>query len=344
MKIAIVAPPFGDTGGPEVATSNLVNALVDKGIDVTYFAPKDFKTKAKHVHTLYKSIWNMPDFQSQTRIVRRNYIIASQTKVLSAVDGFDLIHLNTQKYAYCVGAGSNIPCLVTFHNKITTPEFLQIKKGGIYTVAQSAKQSNGSKTTAAISNGIDTKFIKPSFEKGKYLITVGRIKDQKGVETAIKIAEKANKKLLIIGRVGIADERRAYFNNKIRPHLNKNITHMDEVPQKVLFKYIREAEALLIPIKKESGHLLVCPLLIMESLACGTPVIGTLIKPAPVPLRSKSVATLSNDLNVLIEAAKNTDKFDRHKCREFAEKYFDSSIMAEKYIKLYKKIIEKPNN
>ena len=38
IRVAMVAPPFGDTGGPEVVVQNLTDALLDKGIDVTLFA------------------------------------------------------------------------------------------------------------------------------------------------------------------------------------------------------------------------------------------------------------------------------------------------------------------
>ncbi len=340
IKIAIVTSAFGDTGGPEVATLNLTNALVKKNINVTLFAPADFNTNAKHVSTLEKSIWKMDDFKDQSRFLRRNYIIASQTKVLSFND-FDLIHLHTQKYAYSIGVNAKCPCILTYHSKITKPEFEQISKGGIYTVAQTKSHRNGNKTTAVIPNGIDTSKISPCFDKGKYLITAGRLNNNKGIDIAIKIAKKSQKKLIIIGRIGISDERKKYYNDKILPFLNKNIIHIEEMPQKELFEYIKKAEALLIPIRPASGFgIKICPLLVMEALACGTPIIGTPINSMGDQFDKNSIGMLSNNINDLIQSAKNTDKFDRKKCREYAEKYFDSSIMAEKYLKLYQKILQ----
>lgn len=339
-KIAIVTSAFGDTGGPEVATLNLANALAKKNIDVTLFAPADFHTDAKHISTLKQSIWKMNDFKNQSRFVRRNYIIASQTKVLSYSE-FDLIHLHTQKYAYSIGVNAKCPCVLTFHSKITKPEFDQISKGGIYTVAQTQIHKNGNKTTSVIPNGIDTSKISPCFSKGEYLITVGRLNNNKGIDIAIKIAKKSQKKLIIIGRIGISEERKKYYETKVLPFLSENIIHIEEMPQKNLFEYIKKAEALLIPIRSANGlSIHVCPLLVMESMACGTPVIGTPINSLEKTFEKKSIGMLSNNLNDLIKASKNADQFDRKKCREYAEKYFDSSIMADRYIKLYEKILK----
>ena len=79
--------------------------------------------------------------------------------------------------------------------------------------------------------------------------------------------------------------------------------------------------------------------LLWKLLASGTPVIGTGIDPLPELLYSKKVAFLSDDLTQLIKAAKKTEQFDRSECRKYAEKYFDSRIMAEKYKDLYKKLL-----
>lgn len=110
---------------------------------------------------------------------------------------------------------------------------------------------------------------------------------------------------------------------------------MKEVPNKQIFRYIRNAEALLFLIRTPE----VCPMAVAESLACGTPVIGTNVGPLPEMLKSKRIGFLSNSLNSLVKAVKNIEQFDRRACRKYAEKYFDSSVMAEKYIELYKKII-----
>ena len=62
-RIAMVAPPFGDTGGPEIVAQNLTDAFLELGVDVTLFAPADWNTDARHVVSLEKSIWNMKNIR-----------------------------------------------------------------------------------------------------------------------------------------------------------------------------------------------------------------------------------------------------------------------------------------
>lgn len=339
IRVAIVAPSFGDTGGPEVVVQNLTDALLELSVDVTLFAPGDWETKAKHVHTLEQSLWNMENFKQQTEEERRSLIIESQLKVLEYQNNFDIIHLHSQRYAHLVAQKTKKPCVLTFHNKIAEPQFGEIKKAGIFAVALSDTHDNDLGADAVIENGIPVRKMKPSFEKGEYLIAIGRLIETKGIDVAIKIANKAKKKLLIFGRVGNATERQEYFNKKIKPFLNKNILLMGgEVPQIELFEYIRKAEALLFPLTRKVK---VCPLIVMEALACGTPVIGTIFNSSPKALEDSRVACLTEDADIMEKAIENVDKFDRKKCRKIAEENFDSSVMAKKYLMLYEKILAK---
>lgn len=338
IKVAMVAPPFGEIGGPEVVVKNLTDALLERKIDVTLFAPADWKTKAKHIPTLEKSLWNMENFKKQTRRSRINLIIESLIKVLFYQDQFDLIHIHSSAYAYNIGRFSKIPCVLSFHNIIITPEYKQIKRVGIYPVALSEYQKGKLNTAAKIWNGVPTKSIKYSLKKGKYLIFVGRLTDQKGVDRAIQIAIKAEKKLLIFGRIGNSPERQEYFRKKIKPYLNKKmIIYKKEVSHERIYQYLRNAEATLLPIRRHE----VCPMVIMESLACGTPVIGSRVDPLPELIgKNNKIGIVSNNIKLLVKSVKNIDQFDRNECRRYAEKYFDSSVMADKYIRLYEKIMQ----
>lgn len=338
IKVAMIAPVFGNTGGPEMMVQNLTNALLEKGVDVTLFAPADWKTKVKLIPTLKQSLRRRKDFGKLTKLMKKSYVIASQIKVLNYQENFDIIHLHLQSYAYAVCTNVKKPCVLSFHSLIDKREFNLIKSSGITTVALSKTQKEDNKTSAVIGNGVPVDRIKPCFEEGKYLISIGRLHDQKGIDTAIKIARRANKKLLIFGRIEASARGYKYYNKKIAPYVDgKKIIYMKEVPNKKIFKYLRNAEALLFPIKKPE----VFGMVVAEALACGTPIIGTRVGPLPENLRSKKVALLSNNINSLAKAARNTKQFDRKKCREYAEKHFSSSKMADSYIKLYNKILSK---
>lgn len=336
ISIAMIAPPFGDTGGPEVVTQNLTDALLELGVDVTLFAPADWNTKAKHIASLEKSIWNMDNLHELSSKEFRELKVSSQEKVLDFQKDFDVIHLHSQRYAGGVCNKANIPCVISFHNRFSDDAFEEISKTDLYTVALSESQRGEHVTSAIIHNGVPTKNIKYSFDEGKYLMFVGRLSDQKGIDTAIEIAIAAEKKLLIFGRIGNTKERKDFFAEKIEPFLDtENIIYKGEVGHGEIYEYLRGASALLLPIRRPE----VCPMVVAEALACGTPIIGTTIGPLPELLSDKKVAFLSDDISELVEALKNTDQFNRKACRKYAEDNFDSLVMAKKYLALYEKII-----
>ncbi len=336
-RIAMVAPPFGDTGGPEIVAQNLTDAFLELGVDVTLFAPADWNTDARHVVSLEKSIWNMKNIRQLGSKEFRKIKISSQEKVLDSQKDFDIIHLHSQRYAAGVCEKAEIPCVISFHNRISKDAFDKMTDVNLYTVALSQSQRGALATSAVIYNGVPTKKIQYSFEAGKYLIFVGRLTDQKGIDTAIEIAREAKQKLLIFGRIGNTQDRKDFFAEKIEPFLSEDIIYKGEVEHSQVYEYLKGASALLFPIRRPE----VCPMVVAEALACGTPIIGTTIGPLPELLNNQKVAFLSDNFAELVNAVKNTHLFDRRACRKYAEENFDSTVMAKKYLKLYEQILGK---
>jgi glycosyltransferase involved in cell wall biosynthesis len=338
IRVAMVAPPFGETGGPEILTQSLTNALLDKGIDVTLFAPADWKTKAKHVPTLKQSLWNMRGFKEQSKVVRSNLIVSSQMKVIKYENNFDLIHLHSARYAAAVKQNLTLPTVLTMHNALSSPTYNLLRSLKINFVAISKSIKGAWAEPTVIHNGIHTKTTPYSLEENNdYLVTIGRITPEKGLPESIRIARAAGKKLIIIGRLGVSKERQAYFKKHIQPFINSTtLLYKNEMPHEKMLVYLRKASALLFTPAWEEPFGLVA----IEALASGTPVIGNQRGALPEIIRSKRVGYLSDDRRDLITAIKNINQFDRLSCRKYAENKFDSSIMAEKYIKLYKKILK----
>lgn len=339
IKVAMVAPPFGETGGPEVVVRHLTDALLALGVSVTLFAPADWRTKAKLVPTLKQSLWNMPDFKKQTEVVRRNYLIASQVVVLNHQEKFDLIHLHLDKYAYPIAATANRPCVLTLHNPIDPTEFRYFFQKGIYTVALTRAQRGNLRVSATIGNGIPVNKIKPSFGRGRYFIFVGRLSARKGVDRAIRLARRARVKLIIFGRIGNSPERQEFYNQKVKPFIDhQQIIYRGETSNQGIMEAMRGAKALLFPIAPPEPFGLVT----IEALACGTPVIGTRVAPLPEILANRRAVFLSNNDQQLVRAIKRTDQlFDRRECRRYAEKKFSSTVMAQKYLDLYRRILDR---
>ena len=342
IRVAIVAPPFGTTGGPEIVVQNLTNTLLErKDVSVTLFAPADWHTKARHIATLKKSLWNMRDFAKQTLRERKNYIVASQLPVLLYQNDFDVIHLHLQNFSAALGTNMKTPCVLSLHNPINKRDLSQIKKVGIHVVAITKAQKGSLEIPTIIWNGVPIRKIFPSYKKGSYLIAIGRLTDQKGIHRAIAIAKKAQKKLIVVGRIGNEENRQIYYKKMIKPFIDgKGIVHIEHLSRKDLFASLKKASALLFPIIRIEPFGLV----VAEALACGTPVIGSRVSPLPEILKNKKTAFLSNDLKELVSAVKNINRFDRRECRRYAEENFDSAVMAEKYVKVYKSVLNKSSH
>lgn len=338
MKVAIICPSFGQTGGPELTTTQLADALTEKGVDVSLFAPNNFITKARLIPTLEHDLWNRGDLQDMTEYEKKNLFIASQVKILSQQDTYDLIHISSQKYAYAVASNLHKPCALTLHNRMKTRDYALLKKTGVYTIALTKKYKGEIDASAAIYPGLPLETITPSYEAGSGLITIGRITDQKGIHLSIEIARKAKKKLLIVGRIGKSEERVEYFNKKVLPFIDNDLIRFREsVNYDELLPLIAKSEALLFPIIRPETFGRVAA----EALACGTPVIGTTTEPLPEILSDKRVSTLSDDVDTLVNAARHIEQFDRELCRKYVEEKFDIRKTAEKHIQLYERVLQK---
>ncbi len=336
MRVAIVAPVFGKTGGPELGTIQLADALVNLGVDVTLFAPADFPTRAKLHPILHTSLWSFPNFSEQTEEERKELIKKSQSEIISHQEKYDIIHLSSQRYAYEIVKQLHIPTLLTLHNKISVEDMRLLRTTPIRIVTLTKKYQNAIGADAFIYPGIPLSEIVPSFSAGNGLITIGRITEQKGISEAITIAQKANKPLTIIGRIGNTPERQAYYREKVGPFLGKDIRHIESLPNHELLTLLSQSEALLFPIVRPETFGRVSA----EALASGTPVIGSLTDPLPEVLNSPDIAFLSDSLDELADAALHTKRFNRQSCRRYAEEKFNIRVSAQKYIDLYQNILQ----
>lgn len=183
----------------------------------------------------------------------------------------------------------------------------------------------------AIHNFTDTDYLVPAPEtKKEHLLFLGRIEEIKGTKEAIEVALKANEKLVIAGN--IPAQHQTYFDREIKPHLkHPNIEYVGPVDNQQKRFYFQRAKAFLFPIKWEEPFGIV----MAESLACGTPVIG--FKRGSVPEvidHGKNGFSCQNSEEMVI-AINQIDKIDRTICRKSALENFSASVISSKYLELF---------
>jgi glycosyltransferase involved in cell wall biosynthesis len=183
-------------------------------------------------------------------------------------------------------------------------------------------------------HGLPATLFKPNFKSGNYLAFLGRISPEKGVDRAIELAVRSDIPLKIAAKVDKADKD--YFEQRIKKMLNHPLVEfLGEISEKEKETFLGNAIALAFPIDWPEPFGLV----MIEAMACGTPVIAFRNGSVPEIIQHGRNGVIVDDLGQAVKAAKNISLIDRHECRTCFEESFTSKRMAEDYVNVYRQMI-----
>ena len=169
---------------------------------------------------------------------------------------------------------------------------------------------------------------------GRYLAFLGRVAREKRVDLAIAAAERAGVPLKIAAKVDPAD--RAYFEHEIRPLLRSPLVEfLGEIGDADKPRFLGDALALLFPIDWPEPFGLV----MIESLAYGTPVIARACGSVPEVMASGRTGLVVDTLDELVDAVKRVNIIDRAACRHHVEERFTVKRMADDYEAIYRRVL-----
>lgn len=358
LKIAILASNFirvppsskyliqGRAGAIESIVHTISEELVKRGHNVTLFASGNSKTSAKLVSVTQKDSLRDKNIGIKNHL-HFEHLLISKAYQMAAKGKFDVIHshfdIRTAYYAPLV----SIPTISTLHsplNSYNNQQILKSYKNTQYYVSISDAQRKPMpylNYIATIYHGINSKKIKFSEKRGDYLLFVGRFIKEKGLFEAIQIAKKTNNKLILLGEVH--NDQLDYWDKKIKPSIHGKIKKKGHVSRDILFKYYRNAKALLFPIQWEEPFGLV----MIEAMACGTPVIAFNRGSVPEIVMDGKTGFVVDPLNKkgkpniggLINAIKNIDKISRGECRRHIEDNFTIKRMIDGYENAYRQLL-----
>lgn len=334
MLIGMLAPiswrvPPRNYGPWETVVSNLTEGLVAKGYDVTLFATGDSITSAK-LH------WICPRPYSQdASLDPKVWECLHISDVFEHADDFDLIHNHYDFLPLTYSRLVSTPVLTTIHG-FSSPRILPAyhKYGdGYYVSISDADRDPGLEYLATVYNGIRLEQFTFREKGGDYLLFLGRIHPDKGVHLAIEVAEKTDRQLIIAGIIQDED----YFESLVRPRLDgRRIKFIGPVGPRERDKLLGEAYASL--------HLVTIPerfgLTMVESMACGTPVIGMDLGSVREIIDEES-GILVHSLEEAVSAVEEVARVDRQACRRRVEENFTAERMVEGYVRVYDSIMEK---
>ena len=177
--------------------------------------------------------------------------------------------------------------------------------------------------------------VKP--HTGDYLLFIGRMSADKGCHRAIAVAAETGLPLKIAGKNREPAER-AYFEEYVEPHLNDRIQYLGEVNHGQKVELLQDARVTLFPIEWEEPFGLV----MIESLACGTPVIATRWGAVPEVIDDGRSGIIVDHYRHMAGALERADALDPLECRRFAEERFSPERMVDDYLDAYRAAIGRP--
>ena len=340
MRIAQVAPlyepvPPRGYGGTERVVSYLTEALVDFGHRVTLFASGDSQTRGTLEAMAPRALRDAPGIRDS---------LAPHVRMLGAVyrraKEFDVIHCHTGYLGLPLARHADTPTVVTLHGRLDLPEaepcYREYAPSALISISDAQRMPlSGVPFLATIPHGIP-KALYPFRERaGDYLAFVGRISPEKRVDSAMRVARDAGLSLRIAAKVDPADQ--AYFQSEIRPLLESmpNVEFLGEIDDRAKAELLGGASALLFPIDWPEPFGLV----MIEALACGTPVIARRRGSVPEILRDGITGFLCETEAEMVDAVARLPEVGRRTCREEFEARFSDRVMAERYLEVYRRLL-----
>ncbi|MCK5723254.1 MAG: glycosyltransferase [Gammaproteobacteria bacterium] len=339
MKIAMLSPlswrtPPRHYGPWENVVSLLTEQLVSMGIEVTLFASGDSITAGKLV-----SVCEHP-YSEDPSIDPKVWECLHISELFKHADEFDLIHNHYDFLPLSYSGFTQTPVVTTIHG-FSSPAILPVYKkynnSTHYVAISEADKSDKLDYIATIHHGIDLNQFAYQAKPGDYLLFLGRIHPDKGVHDAIEVAYKTGKHLIIAGIV--QDEN--YFKEKIEPYIDgSKVEYIGSVGAEKRQEIMGGALAMLHLIHFDEPF----GLSVVESMACGTPVIAYDRGSMPELIQNNTTGFIVDDLDTAVQAVGKIKTLKRRACRDDVEKRFISQRMAHKYVEVYHNILEAREN
>ena len=334
MRIAVLSPISWRTPplhyGPwESVVSLLTEELVQMGLDVTLFATGDSRTSGKLVAVCPHPY--SEDDSVDPKVAECLHI----SEIFERADEFDIIHNHFDFLPLTYSGLVETPVVTTIHG-FSSPSIVPVYKKyndrGHYVAISDADKSPELDYIATIHHGIDVAQFPFSGAKGEYLLFFGRIHPHKGVYEAIQVAQRIGKKLVIAGIIQDQD----YFAARVEPYVDgTTVEYIGSVGPDQRAEVLGGALALLHLISFDEPF----GLSLVESMACGTPVIAFDRGSMPEIIRHGETGYIVDDIEGAINAVASVSSINRSTCRADVEKRFSNSRMARDYVRVYETIL-----
>jgi len=336
MRIGLIAPPWipvppPASGGIEAVVDTLALALARAGHEVLLAASGDSTCAVERVPGFPPS-----DFSTVGATLQE---LRHLLQAYPAMAGVDVIHDHTTAGPFLPHRGLATPLVATAHGPFI-PAMLDVSRAmppdvSIVAISHSqAATADGVRIARVIHHGIDAARVPVGLGRGGYACFLGRMHPNKGVREAIQIARRAGVPLRIAAKMREPVEM-DYFTTIIRPLLGADTEFLGELNVSDKYEMLGGAIALLNPIQWDEPFGMV----MIESLAAGTPVVATPRGSAPEIIDDGWTGLLRTGEHELAEAIQRAPTLDRNLCRMAVEERFSAERMAAKHVELYSTLL-----
>lgn len=339
MRIAQVAPlhesvPPQLYGGTERVVSYLTEELVRAGHDVTLYASGDSRTSARLRSTCKRAL--RLSSESLCDSLAHHYLLAEI--VAQEASSYDILHFHMNYIPFSLIRHLKLPAVTTLHGRLDIPDlfplFREFDDMRLISISDAQRAPlKGTKWQATVYHGLPDDMLHPCFEPGSYLAFLGRISPEKRVDHAIEIARRAGMKIRVAAKVDPAD--RAYYES-LRHLLDQpHVEYLGEIGEDRKGEFLSNAAALLFPVDWPEPFGLV----MIESLACGTPVIAFRRGSVPEIIEDGVTGFVVGNVEEAAEACRRIPQIKRDVCRAEFERRFSVRRMCQDYIQVYREVL-----
>jgi glycosyltransferase involved in cell wall biosynthesis len=336
MRIAVIAPPWTPVppplyGGVEMVVDRLARGFQDADHEVLLY------TVSESTCPVPKR-WVLEEAEGQ-RIGKTAPELRHVMNAYEAVQDFDVIHDHTTLGPFYAERFPHLKIATTAHNQLGAEGIdiytrLPHQVALITVSAAQARSAPNVRVTRVIHHGIDVTDFPFGAGDGDYCLFLGRMAATKGVHLAIDAAQRAGVPLRMVAKM--RDEREhAYFESYVKPRLGNGVEYLGEVPHEHKLELLAGAQALLFPIRWNEPFGLV----MIEALACGTPVLAFPEGAAPEVVNHGRTGFLCEDETAMAEALLKVDTIDRSVCRAEVENRFSVERMVREHLELFESML-----
>lgn len=320
--IAWRTPP--ESYGPwERVTSLLTEGLVRRGVEVTLFATGDSVTAAELDAVAPHGYAADPSMDG------RVWEALHVAHALERSWEFDLVHNQLDWLPLAFSAQWRAPLVTTIHG-FSGPAILPayVASTSAFVSISDADRAPELEYLATIHHGIDAGELPLVIEPDDYVVSFGRIHPDKGTATAIEIARRAGRRLVLCGLVQDAD----YFRDEVEPHVDgDHVVFLGAVGPEERARVLGHAAALLHPIDFDEPF----GLSVVESMVCGTPVLAYRRGSMTEVIDEGVTGTTVTSIDEAVAALPAVIALSRRTVSEHARARFGVERMVDEYLRVY---------